>query len=160
MTLSDYFEEIESLAFQIQFSVLSGLSSVEFALARNSTVTGMLDLVKGDVPLVQELYRRISYLLPKVAGETKLSYDESIVAYLYCLKKSDPLWAYRASEKIWDTDGLLWSRWLAYKIIEFQQQVDASLYLTSVEDHVYSINDRPTYPDPRMLSPDISWEIA
>lgn len=160
MTLNDYFEEMESLAFQTQFSVLSGLGSVEFALARDSTVSGLLKLLKNDSRLVQELHYRIRYLLPKVATETQLSYDESIVAYLYCLKKDYPLWAYRASESIWDTDGLLWSRWLAYKIIEFQRQIDSSLNLTSVEESVYPIHDIAAYPTPRISFPGISQEIA
>ena len=42
MKLVNYFEEIESLPFQIQFSVLSGISVVKFALSRNATVTWAL----------------------------------------------------------------------------------------------------------------------
>ncbi len=133
MQLDNYFEEIESLSFQIQFSVLSGLSVVEFALSRNATVIGLLDVLHREADLAEDLYHRIRYLLPQVAQETNLSYDESIVTYLYCLNKRDLLLAYRASAPIWDTDGLLWSRWLAFKIIQFVRQVEQSLDVSSVD---------------------------
>ena len=92
MKLVNYFEEIESLPFQIQFSVLSGISVVKFALSRNATVTGLLDLLQHETCLAEDLYHRIRYLLPLVATESNLSYDESIVTYLYCLNKIDPLY--------------------------------------------------------------------
>ena len=133
MILDKYFEDIESLAFQIQFSVLSGLSIVEFALSNNGTVNDLLDLIKNDTDLAERLYFRIRFLLPRVSQQTNLSYDESIVAYLYCLHKTDLLFAYRASALIWitETEGLLWSRWLAFKIMEFVHQVEESLDVSS-----------------------------
>ena len=42
MTLSDYFKVIESTTFQLQFSVLSGLGVVEFALSQDKTVSDLL----------------------------------------------------------------------------------------------------------------------
>ena len=132
MKLDDYFAEIESLAFQIQFSVLSGLSVVEFALSRDKTVDSLLALLKQKSELAESIYCRIRYLLPRASEETKLSYDESIVAYLYCLNKTDLLFAYRASILIWDADGLLWSRWLAFRIMQFVQEVEESIDVSSV----------------------------
>lgn len=131
MTLSDYFKAIESTTFQFQFSVLSGLGVVQFALSHDETVSGLLGLLENERELAENLYRRIKYLLPRVPHETNLSYDESIVAYLYCLNKTDLLFAYRASTLIWDTEGLLWSRWLAFKIIQLVQQVEESLDVSS-----------------------------
>ncbi|MDE2821064.1 MAG: hypothetical protein OXT68_04280 [Chloroflexota bacterium] len=133
MILDKYIDKIETLDFQIQFSVLSGLSVVEFALSRNSIVNGLLDALHHEPDLATDLYRRIRYLLPQVAQKTTLSYDESIVAYLYCLNKKDLLLAYRASAPIWDTEGLLWSRWLAFKIIRLVQQVEQSLDVSLVD---------------------------
>ncbi|MYD10482.1 MAG: hypothetical protein F4X02_10625 [Chloroflexi bacterium] len=133
MKLDSYFEEIEKLSFQIQFSVLSGLSSVEYALSRDETVRGLLSLLEIESDLAKDVCRRIRDLLPRVSHETKLSYDESIVAYLYCLNKVDLLLAYRASTLIWNTEGLLWSRWKAFKIIQLVQQVEQSLDVSSVD---------------------------
>ena len=151
MKLDDYFEEIESLAFQIQFSVLSGLRVVQFALSHDATVSGLLDMLKHETDLAESLYRRIRYLLPRVSQETNLSYDESIVAYLYCLNKTDLLFAYRASTLIWDTEGLLWSRWLAFEIIQLVQQVEQSLDVSSVdsESDVFSIAEDMELADTR-----------
>ena len=106
MKLDSYFEEIESLTFQLQFSVLSGLGVVEYALSRDKTVNGLQDLLRHDTHHAEDLFRRIRFLLSQVAQETNLLYDESIVAYLYCLNKVDLLLAYRASTLIWVTEGL------------------------------------------------------
>ena len=133
MTLSDYFEVIESATFQRQFSVLSGLGVVQFALSRDETVSGLLDVLKHETDLAESLYLRIRSLLLRVSQETNLSYDESIVAYLYCLNKTDLLLAYRASTLIWDTEGLLWSRWMAYNIIQLVHQIEQSLDVSSVD---------------------------
>ena len=132
MELDSYFEEIETLSFQIQFSVLSGLSSVEYALSRDETVKGLLSLLEIESGLAEVVCRRIRVLLPLVPHETKLSYDESIVAYLYCLNKVDLLLAHRASTLIWETEGLLWSRWKALKIIRLVQQIEQSLDFSTV----------------------------
>ncbi len=133
MKLDSYFEEIEKLSFQIQFSVLSGLSSVEYALSRDETVRSLLSLLEFESDLAEDVYLRINVLLPRVSHETKLSYDESIIAYLYCLNKVDQLLAYRASTLIWNTEGLLWSRWKAFKIIQLVQQIEQSLDVSSVD---------------------------
>ena len=133
MTLCSYFKVIESTTFQRQFSVLSGLGVVQFALSRDEIVSGLLDLLKHQTGLAESLYLRIRYLLPQVSQETNLSYDESIVAYLYCLNKTDLLSAYRASTLIWDTEGLLWSRWMAYNIIQLVHQIEQSLDVSSVD---------------------------
>lgn len=133
MKLDSYFEEIEKLSFQIQFSVLSGLSSVEYALSRDETVRGLLSLLEIESNLAVDVFRRIRVLLPRLPHETKLSYDESIVAYLYCLIKVDLLLAYRASTLIWNSEGLLWSRWKAFKIIQLVQQIEQSLDFSSFD---------------------------
>lgn len=154
MTLSDYFKVIESATFQLQFSVLSGLGVVQFALSRDQTVRGLLDMLKHESGLAESLYRRIRYLQPRVSQETNLSYDESIVAYLYCLNKTDLLFAYRASRLIWDTEGLLWSRWLAFKTIQLVQQIEQSLDISSVDSvsNGRSIAEEVEFVDTRSLA--------
>ena len=151
MTLSDYFKVIESTTFQLQFSVLSGLSVVEFALSRDKTVSSLLALLRQEKHLAEDIFRRVGFLLTQVGQETNLTYDESIVAYLYCLNKIDLLWAYRASTLIWHTDGLLWSRWLAFKIIQLVQQVEQSLDVSSVDSlaSARSIAENNKYVDTR-----------
>ncbi len=131
MTLDSYFEVFESLSFQVQFSVLSGIQSVKRALARDETVTALMAELAAHPRLVAKVFERIRRLLPLTADATDLSYDESIVAYLYCLKRHDMNLAGRASRLIWDTGGLLWSCWLSYEIIEFIRQIEDSLDFAS-----------------------------
>lgn len=154
MTLSDYFKVIESATFQLQFSVLSGLSVVEFALSQDKTVGDLLALLRRETHHAQDLYRRIRYLLPQLLPENNHSYDESIVAYLYCLNKIDMLIAYRASALIWSSEGLLWSRWLAFKILHLVQQVEQSLDASSVdgESDMFSIADGTELTNTRSLA--------
>lgn len=144
MKLNKYFTEIESSAFQNQFSVLSGIEVVQFALSRDETIKGLLAEIIEHPNLAAHLHDRILWLLPKVAYEDRLSYDESIVAYLHCLEKTDLLLAHRASLSVWSTEGLLWSRWLAHKIIEFVRQIEDSVQFSTVMDEPtkYIISDR------------------
>ena len=132
--------KIESLVFQTQFSVLSGIDAVQFALSRHATVKSLLAEIDNDPRLAERLHNRILYLLPKVAKEKMLSYDESIVAYLHCLEKTDHRLAHRASMPIWSAEGLLWSRWLAHKIIELVRQIEQSIDISTVESEVESFD--------------------
>ncbi len=131
MILDKYFQEIESLEFQIQLSVLSGIEVLQFALARHATVKGLVAELEKHPCLSDCVYDRIKELLPKAATETDLSYDESIVTYLYCLNETNSLLAHRVSTLIWDTEGLLWSGWLAFQIIEIARQMVQSIDLSS-----------------------------
>ncbi|MCY4062840.1 MAG: hypothetical protein OXG53_10770 [Chloroflexi bacterium] len=154
MKLEEYFKKIENVSFQIQFSVLSGLSSVEFALSRDKTVSDLLTLLRQEKHFAEHVYHRIRYLLPRVSQEANLSYDESIVAYLYCLNKTDLLFAHRASTLIWDAAGLLWSRWLAFKIIQLVRQIEQSLDVSSFDSATgaHSIGEEEEYVDTRSLA--------
>ena len=118
MTLDSYFAVVETLSFQVQFSVLSGIQSVQRALAQDETVRGLLEALNSQPKLAEQVLDRIRHLLPLAKVDTGLSYDESIVAYLFCLKRHDLIVARRASTLIWDSGGLLWSCWLAHQILE------------------------------------------
>ena len=144
MTLDKYFTEIESIAFQNQFSVLSGIEVVQFALSRDNTVKSLEAEIDEDPNLAEHLHDRILHLLPRIVDDDNVSFDESIVAYLHCLEKADLMWAHRASLSIWSTEGLLWSRWLAHKIIEFVRKIEDGVRFFSEIDvpTEYTITDR------------------
>ena len=125
MPLDRFFAEIESLRFQIQFSVLSGIQSVQRALARDETVSDLLAELERQPELGKVVCERIRTLLTIANQVTDLSYDESIVAYLFVLKRRDPALAHKASQLIWETGGLLWSCWLAGDILKIAQQRSA-----------------------------------
>ncbi len=132
MTLNSYFEEIETLEFQIQFSVYSGIDGVRRALARHETVKGLIAELFAQPMLANKVMGRILYLVPKASFITDLSLDESIAAYLYCLQRVEPLLALRASKSIRMTGSLLWSCWLASQIMELAIQIKQSINFTAV----------------------------
>ena len=131
MTLDSYFAVVESLPFQVQFSVLSGIQSVQRALAQDETVRGLLEALTSQPKLAEQVFERIKHLLPLTKIDTGLSLDESIVAYLFCLKRHDLNLARRASHLIWETGGLWWSAQLAHQIIAVTRQIEESLNFAS-----------------------------
>lgn len=116
MTLSAYFEEMETLSFQTQFSVISGLEVLRLAFSYDSTIKNLIAELNGSPVLIQGIFARIRYLLPKAAITTELSYDESIAAYLFCLSQVDLAAALDASNLVLMTGGLWWSVQLALHI--------------------------------------------
>ena len=118
MTAIEYFEEIESLEFQIQFSVVGGLKILQMAMDRHLTLVALRSEVARDEDTADAVFRRIILLLGRVETESRLSYDESIAAYLFCLLKEKPISACRASKRILETGGLWLSVQLALHVIK------------------------------------------
>ena len=127
MTLSAYFEEMETLSFQTQFSVISGLEVLRLAFSYDSTIKNLIAELNGNHSLIQEIFARIKYLLPKAATTTELSYDESIAAYLFCLSRVDLAAARDASNLVLMTGGLWWSVQLALHIKDYVNQITDSI---------------------------------
>jgi len=114
--------EIEKPDFQIQFVALGGYSVLELVLSTDANVKNLLaDAATGQVG-IHEVYERITHLLEVVETESELSYDGSIVVYLFCLIKLDPDLGYTASMEILDTKGLFWSRQLSRAFAKTYQE--------------------------------------
>ncbi len=122
MSLSNYFAEIESLEFQVQFSVISGFKILQLAMQQQPTLVKLMSEMRRDTRLAAAVSDRIKLLLKKVDSETQLSYDESIAAYLFCLAQVDLLTTYRASWHILEQGGLWWSVQLALWVKKLSQQ--------------------------------------
>ena len=128
-----HIKQIETPDFQIQFVAVSGFSVLELVLSTHANVNGLLaDVASGQVR-IQEVYERILHLLQVVLEVRELSYDGSIVVYLYCLAECEANLAYEASLQILDTKGLFWSRQLARAFAKsyLAQQFAESVELTS-----------------------------
>jgi len=69
------------------------------------------------------VFDRIVLLLGRVETESKLSLDESLAAYLFCLLKEKPIVAYRASWRILEFGGLCWSVQLAHLVKETSREI-------------------------------------
>ena len=131
----NHIREIEKLEFQIQFVALSGLSVLQLMLSNHANVKSLLaGLATGQVRN-QELYERILYLLPLYEKQKELSYDGSVVTYLFCLVDRVPSLAFKASEHILRTKGLFWSRQLARAFSQayLERKVVATMAFTSDE---------------------------
>ena len=116
MSLCKYDKEIESLAFQIQFSVVGGMNILRLAMDQHPTLNALRSEMRRQPALAETVLERIELLLSKVETETQLSYDESIAAYLFCLSKENPLLADGACWRILEVGGLFWSVQLALRI--------------------------------------------
>ena len=122
MSLNEYMSKIESLEFQIQFSVVGGLRILRLAMSQNPTLVSLIDELRDNSRHAKRVFERIDLLLLKVENETRLSLDESIAAYLFCLAEVDPLIAYRACVRIIEFGGLWWSVQLAHQVKEDAKQ--------------------------------------
>ncbi len=121
MSHHEYFREIESLEFQIQFSVVGGLRILQLAMERHPTLLALRLEIARSAQLADAVFDRIIQLLEIVETETQLSYDESIAAYLFCLSHADQALAQKASEEMLESGGLFWSVQLAMHIIKATQ---------------------------------------
>lgn len=151
--LENHVREIEKLEFQIQFVALSGLSVLQLVLSKHKSVTNLLDAITCGRVGIQELHTRILHLLLKVDTQRELSYDGSIVVYLYCLSKFDLDMAQNAGLEIFQVKGLFWSRRLARQVnqIYTNRQVKNSFSTTS------DVSQSTTY---EQTVQDLSFELA
>ena len=122
MSLQRYFDEIESLQFQIKFSVVGGFEILKLVMERNPTICRLIATLRTDRKAAKRVFERITLLLSKVDSETELSYDESIAAYLHSLAEVNSMIAYRASLKIIRHGGLWWSVQLAHFVKDDAKQ--------------------------------------
>ena len=130
-----YLQEIESLEFQIQFVVVGGFRLLLSIISELEVVKGLLRELAQDREKAHVIYQRIIHILPKVAKDKELSYDGSIVVYLYCLSERDLSLAFLASMEILNTKGLFWSRRMARAVSKYYRarQIADSIEFTSEE---------------------------
>ncbi|MCY4071749.1 MAG: hypothetical protein OXG60_10650 [Chloroflexi bacterium] len=140
MSLCKYVKEIESLRFQIQFSVVGGMEILQLAMEQQPTLVALRSEISKNAQSADAVFERIVVLLTKVETETQLSYDESIAAYLFCLFKEKPISAYRASWRIIEHGGLWWSVQLAHHVKDCIRELVQSIDTSS------GIKEYDTYP--------------
>lgn len=139
MSQCKYVKEIESLRFQIQFSVVGGIEILQLAMERHPTLVALRSEISRSAESADAVFERIVLLLGRVATEIQLSYDESIAAYLFCLSKENPVMAYRASWRILDHGGLWWSVQLAHHVAETSRQILESIDTSDSESESVSV---------------------
>lgn len=123
MLLDRFFQEIETIEFQIQYSICSGFNLVLSAMSEDELLRQLIDLLAHDdyKPYVGDVAERIELLLQAYDLDGDMPIDESVAAYLYCLWKADMTTALEASQNVLDAGGQWWSVQLALHVIKTSQ---------------------------------------
>ena len=134
VSLSEYFEEIESFEFGAQFSVYSGFRLVISDMDENETLQKLVHKLRSDIDRSRILYERIRFLLKNPPLGDQMAFDGSLTSYVYCLWKSDLETGYLASREVLNSPGLWWSAKLALVVRKeyVAEQISKSVHFTSV----------------------------
>ena len=123
MSLTRFFQEIETIEFQVQYSIFSGFNLVLSAMSDDDLLRQLIRVLgqAGDKPYIKDVAARIQLLHQEYEFGISMPIDESIAAYLYCLSKVDPATALEASRSILEAGGQWWSVQLALHILKQAQ---------------------------------------
>ena len=116
MSVSDYFDKIESVAFQAEFAVLSGFRAFRKSLEHTEIIKSLIDAAFAQDGGAMDLYDRIELLLTRIEGGSGAEYDVAIAAYLFCLQSVEPALAQQLSSRVLQKGGLWWTVDLALHI--------------------------------------------
>ena len=120
MSLDRFFREIETIEFQVQYSICSGFNLVLSAMSEDELLRQLMDVLAQDdgKQYINDVAGRIEGLLQKYELGVGMPIDESVAAYLYCLWKVDPATALEASRSVLEAGGQWCSVQLALHILE------------------------------------------
>lgn len=123
MSLDRFFQKIETIEFQVQYSIFSGFNLVLSAMAEDELLRHLMELLAqgDDKQYIRDVAERIELLLQEYDIDGDMPFDESVAAYLYCLWKVDPAAALEASETVLDAGGQWWSVQLAMHILRLAE---------------------------------------
>ena len=149
MKLHEYFDTIESIEFQVRFSILSGFRSVLDAMSEDEILIQLIKYLDSQPSKVGELQSRIEHLLERSETVFDISVDESIAAYMFCLLKVDLAAARDASERILQAGSLWWSVQYALYVKNYVNQITESVKVSFEMDEPteYTISDRTKLDD-------------
>lgn len=118
VNLTPYFEQIESLEFEIYISVISGYRIVLNALERHETVNQLIEAVRENPQAGQAVLDHLQEMLSSVGTPGHaFKYDGAIAAYLYVLSQTNVDLA-AAAEQIAQMPSLFWAAKLAKQTLE------------------------------------------
>jgi len=138
MSLGKYFSEMESVKFEVLFSIFSSFRHVLAEMAENETLQRLIDELIANPSLVKELHARLEHLLVEVQANDDIPRDGCIAGYLYCLWKTDLASAFEASKAVLEFGGLWWSVQLALHVSDYVSQIMESVHFTSSISETYS----------------------
>ncbi len=116
MTLSNFYEEIESAHFQSRFMIFSGFKLVRNALSRDKVIVALINETRLNPSYIDRIGKRILFLSTENKDRPGATFDIAVAAYLYCLYNTDQHFAKRMSEYVLQIGKLWWSVDLALHI--------------------------------------------
>lgn len=118
MTFKELINEVESSAFDIRFSVLSGLKILTLTLAHDETIRQLITHIHEKPEASKIVLQRLTALAQKdVPAEYAHPDDMAIAAYVYVLAQVNIETAQQATDIINNVHNLWWSRRLAQNLL-------------------------------------------
>ena len=123
MQLDSVFQEIETIEYQVRYSIFSGFNLVLSTMSEDQLLRQLIDVLgqDGGKQYTSDVAGRIEHLLQEYEFGVGTPIDESIAAYLYCLWKVDPATALEACKVVLEAGGQWWSVQLALHILKETQ---------------------------------------
>lgn len=119
MTLNETMKYIATMKFQIQFSVLSGFSSVLSAFTIDETVQSLIYLLRENPDNQAVVLERLKTLVPDYQKDYMHTHDIPVCVYLYALDQVNSLGALETiTPAIVSKKEFFWARQMAMKIME------------------------------------------
>ncbi len=119
MSLTELLNQVESIDFAVQYTILSGFSIFRRALENDETVQRLIELLHWSNDDMVLVFKRLQYLLnANDQPEYAHPYDPAISAYLYALSVVDHNLSVSAAQQVLLTRQLFWAHWLAKQILE------------------------------------------
>jgi hypothetical protein len=119
MKLRDLFDQIETLEFSLNLSVLSGFKSVLNTLEHDEIVQQLVGELQRSNESPPKVFAHLLDVLSKYDQPDYVQFsDEAITVYLYVLNRVATNLAQQSTEHILQKQGLWWARRLAKHILE------------------------------------------
>jgi len=123
MTMSELINQIESIQFEIRFSVLSGFKSVLSAMEIDETVGSLIQSLDGNAANQRTILERIQALIPDYKSGYMHPHDITVTAYLFALDKANGIETLNdVVDKIAELSEFWWARKLAQQLQQTEMQ--------------------------------------
>ena len=119
MNLAQVLKHIESLEFDVRFSVISGFRTVLNGFKIDETVQALIQLLRENPDNQLAVLERLNILIPDYQSDYMHTHDIPVCAYLYALYEVNSLGALEVVvHQIIEKKEFFWARKMAIKILE------------------------------------------
>jgi hypothetical protein len=126
MNLAQVLKHIESLEFDVRFSVISGFRTVLNGFKIDETVQALIQLLRENPDNQLAVLERLKALIPDYQADYMHTHDIPICAYLYALHEAENTDMFETIvPAIVSKKEFFWARQMAHKILSESQQESA-----------------------------------